>query len=86
MLFCSKSNEGAALATVVLAFCFINPTTASISDIFDQGKDISLSEDNHDHRSIINNYHDSQDGLALLERFIAQHHVNFRSTEKHAYP
>ena len=51
-------------------------------DIFDQGQDILFHLNNYYHRSIIKNYRDSQDGLALLKKFISHHHVNFRSTQK----
>jgi len=64
-------------------FTAAESTTARVLyDIFDQGQDILFHADNYYHRSIIKNYRDSQDGLALFKKFISHHHVNFRSTQK----
>ena len=60
-------------------------TTARVLyDLFEQGIEDLFTADNNYHRAIIGNYRESQDGFKLMKIFISHHHVNFRSTQKHA--
>jgi len=57
-------------------------TARVLYDIFEQGQDILFHPENYYHLSIIKNYRESQDGLALMKKFISHHHPNFSSTQK----